>query len=464
MITGPDVRLFADDPMEFFGGSRHAMHTMPSHDLAALQLAALRLRFAELRDRLPVLRAMADEQGIDGITRLDDAAPLLFPHTIYKSYPASLLLEGRFDRLTTWLSRLVTVDLSGLDVSGCDSIDGWLDLLDGRTELRLAHSSGTSGTMSFIPHTREQYTRLYDIVRLEVLPGPERSGERLDVVWPGFRTGRSGIDRHAAAMAERIAGSPDRFHSAHPGPLSADVMFLAARLRAAAARGEAGRMEIPATLRERRAEFEEAQRAAAAGMGRYVEELAERLAGRRVVSLSLWATYHEMATAGLARGIEGVFAPDSVIFPGGGAKGTALPADWARDVERFAGVPALRYCYAMAEVIALNLICPRGRYHIEPWVVLYVLDPDTGAPLPREGTRTGRAAFFDLLADVCWGGFVSGDEVTVDWSPCGCGRTTPHLATDIGRYSDRRGDDKITCAATPEALNDALDFLNGALL
>jgi hypothetical protein len=460
--TTRDLETFAGNPIAYFERSRAAMHALPAAELAALQLAALRLRFDQLRPRLAVLRTMADEQGIDELATLDDAAALLFPHTVYKSYPASLLVDGRFDKLTTWLSRLTTADLSGLDVSRCDSIDGWLELLDERTELRLAHSSGTTGTMSFVPHTYTQWDRLYEIVRLDVLPDDDRGG--IDVVWPSFQTGRSGIARHAFAMSERLAITPDRFHALHPGLMSADVMFLAARLRAAAARGEAGRIELTPAMLKRREEFEDALRASGSGMGEFVEKLADTLRGERIVSLSTWDVYHGMADAGLTRGLQEVFAGDSVIFPGGGSKGDVLPDDWETAVERFCGVPELQFVYAMAEVVALNLLCEHRGYHVEPWVILYVLDPDTGLPLPRTGTQTGRAAFYDLTADVHWGGFVSGDEVTVQWAPCACGRTTPRIGTNIGRYSaSRGGDDKINCAASDEALNDALEYLNGAL-
>lgn len=460
-----DSRLFADDPAAYFGRSRAAMHAIPPDRLAELQLAALADRFGRLRDRVPVLTAMADEQRITAIDTLDDAAPLLLPHTVYKSYPVSLLTGGRFDALTRWLSRLTTLDLSGVDTSGCDTIDGWLQLLDDHTPLRPAHSSGTSGTMSFFPHTYRQWDQLYEIVGLDLLPGEPADGppEGLDVIWPSFRTGRSGIARHATAMAERIAGSPERFHTLHPGLLSADVMFLAGRLRAAAATGAAGRVEISPAMAARRAEFEDALAATGTGMAGYVRRLAETLRGRRVVSLSTWDVYSGLATAGLELGLTGLFAPDSVIFPGGGSKAGALPADWEDRVRRFAGVPALRFVYAMVEVVALNQLCPYQGYHLEPWVVLYVLDPATGRPLPRHGQQTGRAAFYDLTADVHWGGTVSGDRITADWRPCACGRRTPRVLPGITRFTGDQSDDKITCAASQEALDEALTFLTGAL-
>jgi hypothetical protein len=50
----------------------------------------------------------------------------------------------------------------------------------------------------------------------------------------------------------------------------------------------------------------------------------------------------------------------------------------------------------------------------------------------------------------------------VDWEPCACGQTSPHIHEHIERYSEKRGggDDKITCAAAADAHDNALRFLN----
>ena len=119
----------------------------------------------------------------------------------------------------------------------------------------------------------------------------------------------------------------------------------------------------------------------------------------------------------------------------------------------------------MSEVMAGNKLCAEDRFHIEPWAILFVLDPDTGAPLPREGIQTGRAAFYDLLAETYWGGFVSGDEITVNWTdPCPCGKTTVHMARQVERYGlQHGGDDKISCAAAADAHDAALRYLTDAL-
>jgi hypothetical protein len=166
----------------------------------------------------------------------------------------------------------------------------------------------------------------------------------------------------------------------------------------------------------------------------------------------------------LSRGLRSVFAPGSIVHTGGGAKGIVLPDDWEKQVQEFAGVPKLINSYGMSELMAHNYLCGFDRYHFQPWLIPYVLDPDTGIPLPRQGVQTGRAAFFDLAASTYWGGFVSGDEVSIDWAPCKCGRTTPHIAKTLQRYGDKRGgDDKISCAAADEAHSSAADFLISAM-
>ena len=112
--TLADAHRFATSPARFFGHSWHAMHHVEPDRLAALQVEALRWRFAELRDRIPVLSTMASEQDVDQLFDADDVVPLLFQHSVYKSYPPALLTGNRFGHLTRWLDRLTAHDLIGL--------------------------------------------------------------------------------------------------------------------------------------------------------------------------------------------------------------------------------------------------------------------------------------------------------------------------------------------------------------
>ena len=110
----------------------------------------------------------------------------------------------------------------------------------------------------------------------------------------------------------------------------------------------------------------------------------------------------------------------------------------------------------------VTIACDEGHYHVQPWVIPYVLDPETSRPLPREGVQTGRAAFYDLVLSSHWGGSISGDEITIDFgTPCRCGLASVHIHHDIMRYSEKQGveDDRITCNATQEVHDEAVNFL-----
>jgi hypothetical protein len=466
-----DVEAFASQPAEYFGHSWYAMHHLLVEELRALQFEALRQRFALLRDQVPVLRTMAEENGIGALDGLDDVVPLLFQHSVYKSYPVSLLVRNKFTALTRWLDRLTTHDLSGVDVSACDGIDSWLDVLDAETDLRVAHTSGTAGTMSFLPRSRDEWDRMWAAVRCGLFQysdptgaGGRHDGEYFNLIWPLYRHGRSAIMRAPEMGMKHLLGSEERLHALRPGRMSSDAMFLAGRLRAAAARGEVDQLEINPALRGRREQFEREQREMLESMPRFIDEVVGKLRGERVWLLATWNVLYSISKAALDHGLTEVFSPESLVSTGGGAKGAVVPDDWEQTVRAFTGVSGIQHMYVMSEITAMNKMCEHGRYHFEPWIIPFVLDPEDGRVLPREGERTGRCAVFDLLPDTYWGGFISGDEVTLSHDPCACGRTTAHLARTIERYSEKQGgDDKITCLASEDAHRAALEFLTERL-
>jgi hypothetical protein len=171
---------------------------------------------------------------------------------------------------------------------------------------------------------------------------------------------------------------------------------------------------------------------------------------------------YDVAKAGLERGIKGVFAEDSVILTGGGAKGFVLPDGYMDTIREFLGVDRIQEGYGFSEQSAFHFACTEGRYHVQPWVIPFVLDPETSEPLPRKGRQIGRAAVYDVLLKAHWGGVISGDEVTIDWDlVCPCGQTSVAFEHDIIRYSEKQGveDDRITCAATHEVHNEAVNFM-----
>ena len=200
-------------------------------------------------------------------------------------------------------------------------------------------------------------------------------------------------------------------------------------------------------------------------MAAFFERCTQQLAGKRVFMTGAYHLMYELAVEGLERGVKNVFAKDSAILTGGGLKGFVLPDGYMDVIQEFLGVDRIQEGYGMSEISAFHWACDEKHYHVQPWVIPFLLDPDTSEPLPREGVRTGRAAFYDFLNNSHWGGIISGDEITIDWStPCRCGLASVHIAHEIMRYSEKQGveDDRISCSATEEVKSEALRFLRGS--
>jgi len=85
------AQRFCENDMAFYGYSLDRIHTQPRAERDELQLDALKLRFQQLRDAIPMVKKLADGEGITEINEVNDVVPLLFDHSMYKSYPASFL-------------------------------------------------------------------------------------------------------------------------------------------------------------------------------------------------------------------------------------------------------------------------------------------------------------------------------------------------------------------------------------
>jgi len=458
---------FIEDPLTFFDLSLTKMQSVPRPLLEELQTEALSMRFDQQKDRIPTLSKLADRQEITAVSEVDDVLPLLFEHTIYKSYPTYLLEKGQFDRLTTWLNRLTPYDLSGVDSSACDSIHSWLDLLCAQTELDPVSSSGTTGTMSFTPrHKSDWRTFILGGLRVQLLqkfgepPTEADLQEEIHVCWPSYPDGHTPLFRAPHYFHEYFSlGSDDHFHPMFDTPGDTDIMYLAARLRAAQARGDS-RIDVPQSL-DRRSEIVALERGRPQRAAAWADTLVSKLRGKRVFLMAPAQLIYDVAATAVAQGKECEFAPNSVITAGLGGKGFAMPDEWEDVVKRFLNFNGeYPYFYAFSEQTAVSVRCEHGRCHLPPWEIPLILDPETSELLPRESVHVGRAAFFDLAINGVWGGLITGDKVEIDWNECPCGRTTTHISGDISRFSvEQGGTDKITCTATPEAHADAMDFL-----
>ena len=460
-----------NDPYGHFGHHNTAIHSLDRDHVAAVQLAAMNQRLAERRGSIQMLAKLADGQGIGELDSLDAMAPLLMPHDIYKSYPQSLLAKQQYGKLMGWLGKLTRHDISAVDVSQCDSIDSWLVKLREETPLDVATSSGSTGTCSFFPKSKQDYRLSMGGLRVQLAqkfgedPRPGDIEDKIHAIIPLYKDGHASMGAFGKYSCEVFAkGDPDYWHYCFDFKLSSDLMWLAARLRAAQAKGDVSKVDVPASLLARRAEWEQQQKDMPAQQLAFVNDMIRKLQGERVFVMSTSNLLYAAAKRGLEEGLSGVFAPDSVFMGGGGAKGVPLPDDLEEVIEAFFNCKRMISAYGMTEMNSFSVLCDHDRYHVLPWVTVFLLDLDTGLPLPRTGKQTGRAAFFDMTADSCWGGLITGDVVTVDWDhQCECGRTSYALEKKIQRVTEitGQGEDKISCAATPQAQADAMDFLTG---
>ena len=199
-----------DDPIAFFGESLTQMHSIPRDELEELQRQAMAIRFGQHRQSIEIVRKLADRLGVTELNDFNDVVPLLFSHTAFKSYPAALIDNKRFDLMTKWLDKLTSHDLSGVDTDGCDSIDEWIDRLDEQTPLEVITSSGTTGTLSIIPkdkHGAREGMVLWKICLFQTFGNEPTEAElnpAVDVIWPNYASGKLGHLRIADMIKRGI--------------------------------------------------------------------------------------------------------------------------------------------------------------------------------------------------------------------------------------------------------------------
>lgn len=467
----PTTSNLVEQPETLWARTTTEIYAMDVAEIRAFQLDAFRRRFETLLPRIPMVTKLAAELGLSRIDAIEDAAPLLLKHSVYKSYPISFIEKNQFDRLTRWLNNLTAHDLSGVEAGGAETIDDWIDLLDTNTPIRVRHSSGTSGKLSFLPTSTAEDERAADTWRsffegFGDEPDAELSGlEEAPIIFPSYRYGAMAQHRRLNALQRHLfGGNGDMIITLNKGRLSADALSLGGRLQAAAAKGELGEISLSAKLRERREEFLRSQAQAGNDVRDFFAALPEKLGGRRIQILGAIGQFYDMAAAGLAKGMERVFASNSLVMMGGGMKGRELPADYMETICRFLGTNQIRDGYGMTELTMATRSCPHGHYHLPPVYIPFILDPKTGEQQPRTGFQKGRLGVYDLSRTDIWGGFLTGDAVEIHWgdtSPCACGRKGAYLTKNIRRYSQEEGgDDKITCAGAPEAHDNALEFIN----
>lgn len=413
------------------------------------QLLAAQEHLEEHRSRIGLLDRRATVAGIDEITSLEDVVPLLFSHTVYKSYPQSFITRGQWERLLAWYDSLAGQDVSGVDMDGVTSIDGFAERLHAAGWLPHV-TSGTSGRVSLLHSTHGDRLRAKRIGGKTVgFPRPVGVGAGMRYYGLTPSRGYSKHVEHGHNIADSVA-RPDAIRFLTDEPMLPSQIARVAAMRAKMTDGTATPDEIAAFESDAR---ERAERNAA-----LLREMAEDIIEHRhepMVIMGLWAQHWAIMQQAREAGVtDGDFHPDSLVYAGGGLKGIPLPPDYREQIYGFYGDTRRYLAYNMSESDPTAPMCEAGRYHQPPWVMWLILDqPGEKLAEVHEGIADGRFAFLAFNYEGRWGGLISGDHVQVDFSgSCPCGRTSPTVLDTVVRYSEQEGgDDKIGCAGSMEA-------------
>ena len=426
----------------------------PAAELAELQLQAAREVFAVQRERIQVLKRRADDTGITRIETKDDIVPLLFAHSVYKSYPASFITKGQWDRLLKWYATLTALPVDTVDLEGVTDIDDFLGRLWAAGH-QVFTSSGTSGKVSILARAEADYEVYESVIKdnfcwpKPMPPAPMRYYQMTPK--HGYYIIMCTSDR----MVRRFA-IPGAVTFLSEDRLSVASLMHSAEMRRKIGDGTASPSEIAAAESEAAAQ----QAKALAEFDAIADEIIDNFDKPMLLSAQ-WGMLWRLVGRARARGVpEGAMHPGSVIATGGGTKGLTLPPDYQAQTWGFLGpIHHVLNVYGMSEMSTCYPACEHGQYHVVPWIMPFILDaPGENIVASVDGISEGRFAFLDLSYGSRWGGLISGDKVIMDHAErCSCGRPGPVIRPQIARFAGPGEDDKIGCAGTIES------YIRGAL-
>ena len=422
-------------------------------EIRATQIAALNERFHERKDCLKLLGHRAEAAGTTEIRSVEDMVPLLFPHTAYKSYPESFLMDERWDRLTKWLGTVSPYPIEGVDLEEIADIDDWIARLSAKGYY-ISCSSGTTGKSAMLIASQKDmdWSKIDTVGVFSWGSGVAPAQDRKMIGCAPVASVPKNLTIGEAQRAAFANPEWERFNYPVP-PITVGSLTKMVVMRRKISDGTATPQEIAdfeATSKERQELLDKAVILAA-------EEIVKHREKKLMVS-GLWSGLYAVAKVVRDMGYSAKdFNPDNCIYVGGGLKRALLPDDYQQFVHETFNIPHNRdfQNYSMQE---LNSGMPKcrecGRYHVPPWIIPMILDKDGDTLLPYDlngGEIEGRAAFFDLSLEGRWGGVITGDKISLDFNPGICSHKGPSIRNNIARFADLEGDDKIGCAGTIDA-------------
>ena len=432
------------------GRRRGPLRLLPG-ELRETQLAALDERFQERKDRIKLLGHRAREAGIAEIRRREDMVPLLFPHTVYKSYPESFLIEEQWDRLGKWLGTVSPTRSARSRPSDITGIDDWIERLAAKGHY-VSCSSGTTGKSAMLLASERGHGLVAQghgqclFLGLGRAAGPGPADDR-----PCAH--RSVPKNLVIGEAQQAAfGDPakERFRLPIP-PITVGSLTKMVVLRKKIADGTAlpeELAEFEQTSRERQEALEAAMIAGAEALIRYRDE--------KLYISGLWNALYQVAKIVRDMGYSPrIFTPTTASMSAAGSsapschrtirnsstrRSTSRPAGTSRTTPCRSSIPA---CPSASR--AAGITCRRG------WC------PSSWTRKARRCCRTrparSRVAPPSSISRSTGAGAESSPatrspSISV---PAPVAAKSPSVRNNIVRYADIQGDDKIGCAGTVDA-------------
>ena len=422
----------------------------PYADLLPLQVQAANERFQERLGKIKLLQNRADTGGVTSVSKASDLVPLLFAHTTYKSYVESWLSEGRWDRMSKWLETVSAYPTAGLDLDGIKDFDGWIERLETVGHF-VTCSSGTTGKPAILTCSQEDLDLSGEIITKELAwaLGVTPKGD-FKIIGLGGATKAARTIATQKAMVSAFS-TPEKAFQNPAQPITVGQVADMIRLRRKVADGTASPSEI--------AEYEAEVARRQANLDGGIEQTLDAIIssrGEKLLIMGMWATLFNFAEEARAKGYSAKdFRPENSMMVAGGLKGANVPPNYKEIVYDTFNLSAQRNAnfYSMQEINTTCPLCPAGRYHVPPWLMLLLLDEpgENLLDVSTEGEYEGRAAFFDISMDARWGGIISGDKIKVKYGKCECGNHGPTVGMEIVRYADLASGDKLTCSGTIDA-------------
>ncbi|MEO5587619.1 MAG: hypothetical protein ABIQ81_07995 [Novosphingobium sp.] len=249
------VSLLPDNPAAWTYHSWEDLMAIPREEREKLQLEAVRINFARLRNRIPAPKKLADRQGVETIDKIEDVLPVCFDHRVLKNYPIQIIENRDFAKLTGWLDQLTAHDLS--------KVDPWKT--------------------------------------------------KLPTFFPGYRGGHQTMLKMMSLFNVETAGGEEHYFTLYDTHIPADLMALSGRMQAAEDKGEIASLGLdPALLEQRRTMLDQGRRKEE-DLEVWFGKLIEQFKGQRVKLGGTFADLYRVARAGLDKGLRCEFAPGSIL-------------------------------------------------------------------------------------------------------------------------------------------------------